>query len=61
MILNAVNDEFFILTTNGLRGCFRPSFMIAVAKKTYLKYKEEGSWLRKGNVRSKDVAQKIIK
>ena len=32
--------------------------MIAAAKKTYLKDKAEGSWLRKGKVRSGDVAQK---
>ena len=31
--------------------------MIAAAKKTYLKDKEEGSWMRKGKVRSRDVAQ----
>ena len=32
--------------------------MIAAAKKTYLKDKAEGSWMRKGKVRSRDVAQK---
>ena len=32
--------------------------MISAAKKTYLKDKVEGSWLRKGKVRSRDVAQK---
>ena len=32
--------------------------MIAAAKKTYLKDKAEGSWLRKGKVRSRYVAQK---
>ena len=32
--------------------------MIVVTKKTYLKDKAKGSWLRKGKVRSKDVAQK---
>ena len=32
--------------------------MIVAAKKTYLKDKAEGSWLRKGKVRSRDVAQK---
>ena len=60
MILNAVriNDEFFVLTVDGLRGCFRPSLMIAAAKKTYLKDKAEGSWLKKGKVRSKYVPQK---
>ena len=35
--------------------------MIAAAKKTYIKDKVEGSWLRKGKVRSRDVAQKIRK
>ena len=60
MILNAVriNDDFFILTANKLRGCFRPSLMIVAAKKTYLKDKAEGSWLKKGKVRSIDVGQK---
>ena len=60
MILNAVriNDEFFVLTADGLRGCFRASLMIAAAKKTYLKYKAEGSWMKKGKVRSRDVSQK---
>ena len=60
MFLNAIriNDEFLILTVDRLRGCFRPSLMIVVAKKTYLKDKAEGSWLRKGKVRSRDVAQK---
>ena len=60
MILNAVqiNNEFFVLTTDGLRGFFRPNLVIAVAKKTYIKDKAEGSWLRKGKVRSIDVAQK---
>ena len=32
--------------------------MIAITKKTYLKDKAEGSWMRKGKVRSRDVAQK---
>ena len=32
--------------------------MIAAAKKTYLKDKAEGSWMRKGKVRSRYVAQK---
>ena len=60
MFLNAIriNDEFFILTADGLRGCFRPNLMIDAAKNTYLKDKEEGSWLKKGKVRSRDVAQK---
>ena len=63
MILNAVriNDEFFILNADELRRFFRPSLMIAAAKKTYLKDKAEGSWLKKGKVRSRDVAQKRIK
>ena len=60
MILNVVwiSDEFFILNVDRLRGCFRPSLMIAAAKKTYLKDKAKGSWLKKGKVRSRDVAQK---
>ena len=43
MILNVVqiNDEFFILTANGLRGFFRPSLVITTAKKTYIKDKAE--------------------
>ena len=36
---------------------FRPSLMIATAKKTYLKDTAEGSWLKKGKVRARDVAQ----
>ena len=45
MILNAVqiNDEFFVLTADELRGFFRPSLVIAIAKKTYIKDKAEGS------------------
>ena len=41
MILNAarINDEFFVLTADGLRGFFRPSLMIVAAKKTYIKDK----------------------
>ena len=31
--------SFFVLTIDGLRGFFRPSAMIAAAKKTYIKYK----------------------
>ena len=60
MILNAVriNDEFLVLTADGLRRFFRPILMIATAKKTYLKDKAEGSWLKKGKVISRDVAQK---
>ena len=60
MILNAVriNDEFFVLTADVLRWFFRPSLVIATAKKTHIKDKAEGSWLRKGKVRSIDVAKK---
>ena len=45
MILNAIriNDEFFVLTADGFRRFFRPSLMIAAAKKTYIKDKAEGS------------------
>ena len=50
MILNAVriNDEFFVLAADELRGFFRPSLMIAAAKKTYLKDKAKESWLKNG-------------
>ena len=43
MILNAVriNDEFFVLTADGLRGFFRPSLEIAAAKKICLEDKVE--------------------
>ena len=49
MILNAVriNDEFFVLTADGLRRFFKSSLMIVAAKKTHLKDKAEGSWLKK--------------
>ena len=42
-----INVEFFVLTADGLRRFFRSSLMIATAKKTYLKDKAEGSWLKK--------------
>ena len=47
--LNAVriNVEFFVLTADRLRIFFRSSLMIAAAKKTYLKDKAEGIWLKK--------------
>ena len=47
--LNAVriNIEFFVLTADRLRRFFRSSLMIVVAKKTYLKDKVEGIWLKK--------------
>ena len=43
MILNAIqiNDEFFILTTNRIRGFFRPNLVIVAAKKTYIEDKVE--------------------
>ena len=49
VFLNAVhiNVEFFVLTVDGLRRFFRSSLMIAAVKKTYLKDKVEGSWLKK--------------
>ena len=60
MILNAIHiyDEFFILTADGLRRFCRSSLMIVAAKKKYLKDKAEGSWIKKGKVRSRDVSQK---
>ena len=59
MILNAVwiNDEFFILTIDGFRRFFQTQLMIAATKKTDLKDTAEGSWLKKGKVRTRDVAQ----
>ena len=43
MILNVVqiNDEVFVLTADGLRGFFRPSLGIFVAKKICLEDKAE--------------------
>ena len=40
-----------------LEDFFRPSLMIAAAKKTYLKDTAKGSWLKKGKLRTKAVAQ----
>ena len=53
--------SFSFLTADGLRVFFRPNLVINAAKETYLKDKAEGSWLKKGKVRSRDVAQKRIK
>ena len=60
VFLNAVhiNVEFLILTVDGLTRFFRSSLMIAAAKKTYLKDKAEGSWLKKRKVSSRDVANR---
>ena len=40
--------SFSVLIVDGLRGFFKPSLMIVVAKKTYLKDKAEESWLDNG-------------
>ena len=42
-----LNVVFLVLTADGFRRMFRSSLMIAVAEKTYLKDKEEGSQLKK--------------
>ena len=43
MILDAIqiNDEFFVLIADRPREFFRPSFVIATSKKTYIKDKAE--------------------
>ena len=60
VFLNAVriNIEFFLLTTDRLRRFFRSSLMITAAKKTYLKDKAEGSWMKKRKLRRRDVSHK---
>ena len=45
--VDRINVEFFVLTADRLGRFFRSSLMIAAAKKTYLKDRAEGSWLKK--------------